>query len=229
VTSPAAAIVLAGGKGARFGDSRPKQLAKLAGQPVLYHTLRKFDRPALFGQIVVAANPEWMEEINEIAEDALRRVPFTVVNGGTSRNRSVRAALNSLTMVDRVLIHDGVRPLVREELIMAALDALEHARCVVPIVPSVDPIVVVEDGVVRQFMNRAVTHRGQSPQGFWVDDLRAALVHEETLGLEHETLFEAILAWNAEAHIMAIPGDLNNLKITLPVDHMIAGRLLLED
>jgi 2-C-methyl-D-erythritol 4-phosphate cytidylyltransferase len=86
----------------------------------------------------------------------------------------------------------------------------------------------VANGQVGAFHSRAVIHRGQTPQGFHLTDLRRALAFCTATGGAFDTLYEVLRRWDPRLPIRAIPGDPNNLKITVPFDHMIASHLLLE-
>lgn len=234
-TSPTVAIILAGGAGSRFGGPNPKQLVSLAGQPILAHTLRKFStNDASIDMAVIVGNADWELEIKEVCERNFGKQQYQLVSGGESRNASVHAAVDALYGYDeaRVLIHDGVRPLVSKELISRVTNSLSGAGCVMPVIPSVDPIVQVSEGMVIDFQDRSSYYRGQSPQGFWLTDLRHAFKKaEETFGSDgpFSTVYELVRFSDPDFVIRTVPGDLNNLKITMPVDHLMAGRLLLEE
>lgn len=227
---PAYAVVLAGGSGTRFQAGMPKQLVRLAGQPILHHTLTRFDQPALFRKVVVPSNVLWRSTIEEIAERAIRNVEVEVVDGGQDRNSSVRNSLAAIEVEEaKVLIHDGVRPLVSLDLIERVLSELNVVRSVLPVIPSADLLAKLEGRRVVGFADRNHTMRGQSPQGFLLSDLKVTLdeSHDEiTSGLS--TLYEAVLAVDPTLEVGVVEGGVENLKITLPVDHMIAGRLLLD-
>lgn len=233
--APAVAVILAGGTGSRFGGDSPKQLKSLAGQPILAHTLRKFASTDLsLDRVVVVGNADWEPEIKAICEQSLRWRQYALVSGGDHRNGSVRAAVDALGDLEeaRVLIHDGVRPLVSQGLINRVLESLDSPGCVLPVIPSVDPIVEVINGEVIGFQDRSSFYRGQSPQGFWLSDLRAALdLANASLEVEapFSTVFEMVRFYDPTIQIRTVAGDLNNLKITMPVDHLMAGRLILEE
>lgn len=228
---PVVAVVLAGGAGTRFGAVRPKQLALLAGSPVLHHVLRRFDIDRI-DRIVVAANTEWEAEIRAIADDAVRGRDVTVVAGSGDRNSSLLNGLEGAQVEGdaKVLVHDSVRPLVTRSLICRVIDALEPGVGCLPVIPSADALPVVRKGQVLDFADRRTVMRGQSPQGFMATDLVEAFstCPREDLG-RLSTAYEVLLQQLDGYRIEAVEGEHQNLKITLPVDHMIAGRLLLEE
>lgn len=225
------AVVLAGGNGSRFGADVPKQLINLAGQPILYHTLRKFDLIPSVSRVVVAANTKFKQEIETIARNALRFKPFMVVDGGDSRNQSVANAIATMTGPDdaHVLIHDGVRPLANSALIELVNSALQRSDAVVPVIPSADPLFVVDETEVTGFVDRAKVLRGQSPQGFHLGQLRETFPADGVSAEMFSTVFEEVQARNPGLRITSVPGTLNNIKITTPLDRVIAGQLLLDE
>lgn len=225
------AVVLAGGNGSRFGADIPKQLINLAGQPILYHTLRKFDLIPSVRRVVVAANTKFRPEIEMIARNALRFKTFEIVDGGDSRNQSVANAIATMSGPNdtHVLIHDGVRPLANSELIELVNSALAHADAVVPVIPSADPLFVVDETEVTGFVDRAKVLRGQSPQGFHLGQLRETFPTDGVSAEGYSTVFEEVHARYPALRIVSVPGTLNNIKITTPLDRVIAGQLLLDE
>ena len=224
------AVVVAGGQGSRFGSDIPKQLVSLAGYPILHHTLRKFEEAASVSYVVVVANPDWNAEIVDIANYALRRTPHHVVDGGPSRNSSVARAIAELLDVageTLVLVHDGVRPFANEDVILRVAKALEQFRAVIPVIPSADPLVSIDGESVRGFEKRSEVVRGQSPQGFILDDLRRAFASGRSID-DFETLFELLLSVDPGITIGHVAGDMHNIKITTPIDRAIAGQIIMD-
>lgn len=226
-----AVLIAAGGTGKRFGSERPKQLLPLAGYPVLHHTLQKFERSTAVERIVVIANKEWIEEITEIANTVVRSKHLQVVAGASSRNASVECGLSVVPeSCEFVLVHDGVRPLVSAELIERVALTMNSNRAVLPVVSAVDLLASIDEEIVTGFPSRTAVWNGQSPQGFRASDLRAAFAYAREACLpDYPTLYELLLAWDPTIIIKAIPGEASNLKITLPLDKIIAGQLLLAD
>lgn len=224
-------IVAAGGLGSRFGGVKPKQLVEIAGHTVLHYTLRRFDTCDVVDRVVVAANGVWIDEIRRLAANAVTSKPISVVEGAGSRNASIEKALEFVPKnVEFVLVHDGVRPLVSHSLINSVAAALKAHRSVVPVVQAIDLLAVVENNIATRFLSRAEVWNGQSPQGFRVADLRAAFDHAARLKTsEFATLFELLHSWDPTINICAIPGEPANIKITLPIDQIVAGQLILAE
>jgi len=222
------AVLLAGGMGSRFGGSVPKQLAPLASDTVMAHSLAALEEAPCVSEVVVVANPAWKQEIVNEAMRVVRTKPLLIADGGTSRNASLRNALAQIEGDEaRVLIHDAVRPLVTVELIELVAHSLLTASCVLPAVRSSDLLVEVEAGRANAFLSRDQVLLGQSPQGFSLALLRATFAAEnDQLTLQLPTLFEAVSAVLPGTAITVVDGLPENIKITQPVDHMIAQRLL---
>ena len=127
-----AVIIVAAGRGTRAGGALPKQWQTLAGKPVLAHTLAAFEG---VGRIIVVLHPDEMDR-----GVALLGGRAVLCAGGETRAASVRNALELLdgSGVDRVLIHDGARPLVSRDVIGGVLDALASYRAAAPALPVSD-------------------------------------------------------------------------------------------
>lgn len=224
------AVIVAGGQGSRFGSDIPKQLVSLAGYPILHHTLRRFEQTSAVGHVVVVANQDWNTEIAEIANYTLRETPHQVVDGGVTRNESVGRAvqiLDGLPDSTAILIHDGVRPFASEDTILRVLKALEEFDAVIPVIPSVDPLVRIQGRGVTNFEERSEVMRGQSPQGFLLRDLRHGFTSSEHAD-NFDTIFELLVAADPDLRIGYVDGDLNNIKITSPIDRTIAGQIMMD-
>ena len=89
-------VVLAGGVGTRVGLAIPKQLLKIAGKPVIEHTLAAFEAAPEVDEVVVLMTPGYLEDINAIVEHRGFRKVTAVIEGGTTRNDSTRNALDHL-------------------------------------------------------------------------------------------------------------------------------------
>ena len=161
-----AAIIVAAGRGTRAGGTVPKQWQLLAGQPVVLHSIRAF--AGLADQVILVVHPD----------DVARATPMGVhlVEGGATRDASVRNALNHLagTGTSRVLIHDGARPLVSPALITRLIGALDQSVAAAPAVPVTDALWRGDDLRVTGTQDRTGLWRAQTPQAFHFDAILAA-------------------------------------------------------
>ncbi|HVW81729.1 MAG TPA: 2-C-methyl-D-erythritol 4-phosphate cytidylyltransferase [Mycobacteriales bacterium] len=225
---PTVAVILAGGVGTRIGLSIPKQLLKIAGKPVIEHTLSAFEAAPEIDEIVVLMTPDHLDEVRGIVGDRGFRKVTAVIEGGRTRNDSTRNAIAHLGEREcNVLFHDAVRPLVSQRILRECVNALRHYEAVDVGIPSADTIVVVDDnGVITDIPDRSRLRRGQTPQGFRLSTIRRAY----ELAMQDPTFTStddcsAVLKYLPEVAIHMVEGSDQNLKVTAPVDLFIADKL----
>ncbi len=226
------AVVLAGGTGTRMGSAVPKQLLTLAGRPVLERSIEAFQRSSAVDEVLVLMHPQFLAEAREIAARFAK--VSEVIAGGTTRNESTQAALDALATRarpdDKVLFHDAVRPLVDGATIARCVGALDGHDAVYVAVPSIDTIIEAEGARLVAVPDRRRLHRGQTPQGFRMSTIRAAYTAAWL-----DPLFEAtddcsvVLRYAPDVAIEVVPGSPLNIKITEPVDLVVAEALLARD
>ena len=224
------AIVLAGGDGNRFGGELPKQLVRLAGDPILLRTLRAIAE-APIDAVVVVAHTAWLAETEAVVATAQLVMPVRVVEGGATRNESTRAGLAALGADpdDIVLVHDAVRPLVPRAVVERTIEPIAAGRAdgTDTVIPSADTLVIVEDGRVVEIPDRSRFRRGQTPQGFRVRVLAQAYEAASRAGdLSATDDCSLVLRYVPGVRIEAVAGDEVNVKITTRIDVVIADRML---
>lgn len=204
-----AALIVAAGRGQRFGGSGPKQYAPLKGEPLLRRTLKAFRAHPGIGVIAVAIHPD-DQALFQAAAAGLPRI--TPVSGGATRQESVRLGLEALAAEtpDLVLIHDGARPLVGARLIDRVIGGLASADGVLPAVPVIDTLKRVEGAVIVTTVARENLVRAQTPQGFRFSAILAA--HRSHAG---EALTDDASVMERAGHtVITVPGDEANIKVT---------------
>ena len=225
-----AAVIVAGGDGERSGLGGGKQLALVAGVPVLSHTLRAFEECDAIDAVIVVTHPERVDEYRALAIEPAGCAKVTaVVPGGQLRQRSVRAGLDALPGgVSVVAIHDGARPLVTAEAITSVIDALLADTTLDGAVlghPSYDTLKQVDptDRVMRT-VDRTEFWIAQTPQVFRVGALLRAYAHAEATGFEGTD--DAAVVEHAGGAIRMVLGQRDNIKITVPGDLAVVERIL---
>ena len=223
-----AVIIAAGGTGTRMRLGRSKQLAELAGRPVLAHTLAIFESHAGVREIVVAIDAADIGRCEEVVEQYGFAKVSAVVTGAGSRGGSVKNALTAIgPAADTVAIHDGVRPLFPGELLAAGLGELgdESIDGVVFGVPAIDTIKEVDAaGVVRATPDRNRLWLAQTPQIFRRQVLERAYAQPpEVLA---EATDDAQLVELAGGHVRMVMGSHRNIKLTTPTDMIVAAAVL---
>ncbi len=219
--SEAAALVVAAGRGHRFGAEMPKQFLSLAGKPVLRHALEALAaHPAIDAVQTVIHRDD--RDLYEAAAAGLDLRP--PADGGATRQESVRLGLEALADLKprQVLIHDAARPFVSGEIIDRVLSGLESHSGVIPAVPVADTLKRVEDGSVSGTVDRSGLWRAQTPQGFRYADILAA--HADFAG--RELTDDAALLEAAGLTVGIVEGAERNFKITGKDDMERAESLL---
>lgn len=217
----AAAVIVAGGRGVRFGEEGPrKQFRELAGVPVAARACRPFLDVAEVETVVLVVPPDVAAE----PPGWVRRLEVTVTAGGAERRESVARGLAELPgSVGTVLVHDGVRPLVTVDLVSRVLSAAAGSGAI-PVLPLRDTVKEVrEDGWVVRTLDRSRLRRVQTPQGFPLGELRRA--HREAR-TDVPATDDASLCEAAGLEVRTVAGDPENLKVTTPEDLARAAWIL---
>ena len=219
------AIVLGGGSGRRMESQINKIFLPLRGIPAIIRSLAPFTGLCA-GAVVVAAEAE-IEDMQAILRRyGMDRFVKAVVPGGSERQYSVFNGLKALPEdAECVLIHDGARALVTEQVIRRALESVEQHGSGVAAIPVVDTIKrAAPDGLVQETPDRASLYAIQTPQSFRMDVIIAA--HEKAredgfLGTDDASLLE-----HAGIPVYLSEGDRENLKLTTPTDLELAEVIL---
>lgn len=204
------AIICAAGKGERAGFTKNKLLAPLYGAPALCYTLGKFYISEI-DEVIVAAAKGDMKEIGLLA----RPLGFKVVQGGKTRTESVKLALAEVSG-EIVLIHDGARPFLSRELILACIESTERFSSGVCALPFTDTAVTAQSGQINGRLNREELYCVQTPQGYLTEEIRRAY---ELAGDKIYTDDSAVYGeFIGRPHI--VRGEPANVKLTYATDFL---------
>ena len=220
-----AVIIVAAGRGHRFGGDMPKQYLEVHQQPLVRHAAQVFlDHPAI-DFILPVIHPDDAD----ILANALDGLDYLEpVAGGAARQDSVRNGLEALasSAPDYVLVHDAARPMVAPALIDRVIEALQDTPGVIPGIAVVDTLKRADDaGIITDSVSRDGLWRAQTPQGFKYADLLA--VHRSVIGQE---LTDDAAVMEASGHRIAVVlGDEDNIKVTTPDDLMRMEEIMSDD
>ncbi len=223
------AVVLAGGTGTRVGLSIPKQLIKIAGKPIIEHTIAAMQQSPVVDEILVLMARGHLDDVRAIVREGGYDKVSQILEGAGTRNDTTRAALDALGEQDcNVLLHDAVRPLVSQTIIAANVAALETYEAVDTAIPSADTVIRVDGDadIMADVLPRHLLRRGQTPQSFRLSTIRSA--YEKAAQDPNFTATDdctVVLRYRPDVPIAVVAGHERNMKVTEPIDVYIADKL----
>ncbi len=216
-----AVIIVAGGSGIRMGSVLPKQFLPLKGQPILMHTILCFAKALPGCRIIVVLPRRRTDYWKTLCEDYGFSVPHLVCEGGDTRFDSVHNGLSLVGNVDLVAVHDGVRPLVSTNLILRVIADAEKFGAVVPVITPTDSMRRVgREG--SRIVDRTRYRIVQTPQAFHSSLLIRAYQQPYRSQFTDDA---SVVEWVGEP-IYLCEGEYSNIKITTPLDRILAETLL---
>lgn len=221
------AIIVAAGSGRRMAAGSNKVLLPLLGRPIIQYSLDALQRVACVDRVVLVARDDEVVTMEQLCRDSSKVA--AVVPGGAQRQDSVRNAVewlraNGAADEDRLLVHDGARPLVTAELIQRCLDALGQAVAAIPGLPVRETVKRVSGNLVVHTVERQDLVAVQTPQAFRFGVLYSA--HSAAVAAGYCGTDDASLVERLGLPVAVVPGDPCNIKVTTPEDLVIAGALL---
>ncbi|MBO5163942.1 MAG: 2-C-methyl-D-erythritol 4-phosphate cytidylyltransferase [Ruminococcus sp.] len=227
------AVIFAGGVGSRMhSKERPKQFLLMHGDPIIIHTLRKFEEHKDIDAIVVSCIESWIPYLEKTAMRCGINKLKKIVPGGSSGQESIYNGLLAAEEVANgersvVLIHDGVRPLISEELISDNINCVHENGSAITCVPVKETIVSLnQDGKSVDYIpTRDDLRIARAPQSFWLDDILE--LHRKSLDenkLDFIDSCSMMKYYGKELYL--VDGPLENIKITTPDDFYTMRALL---
>jgi 2-C-methyl-D-erythritol 4-phosphate cytidylyltransferase len=204
-------IITAGGSGSRFGVEGGKQLAQINGKPMVVATCEKFIGVKEISEVIITIDAAAKDKL-EVALLAVKLdFPLKIVLGGETRTESVYNALKQLSGgYDKVMIHDGARPNLSEELIQRLVAKAKTETAVIPVIPVVDTIKWVENDVVKETLPREKLFAVQTPQIFSYEIIMAA--YNKFSGAV--VTDDASLVEKMGVEVAVVDGERANIKVT---------------
>ncbi len=217
-------LIPAAGSGNRMKAGKNKLLLKLNGESLLYWTVKAVFLSKQISWVGIIGQPFDKKEILFSLKEFSDKVNW--INGGDSRQESVRNGLNNLPdNATKVLIHDGARCLIKPELIDKCSNELQYNEAIILAMKVVDTIKIVnENNIIKETPNRDFLWAAQTPQGFLVSKLKHA--HQKALEENWSVTDDASLYERLNWPVKIIEGNSINIKITNPMDLKIASLFL---
>ncbi len=220
-------IVAAAGRGSRMKRAENKVFLPLLDKPILRYSIEAFLGRSDVAEVIVICAAHEAEEMASFVEPYRGQKAVKVVVGGSERQYSVANALRAVSEESElILVHDGARPLVTDEVVQSVIDCARAHRAAIAAVPVKDTIKTVDaEGLVVDTPPRSTLYAVQTPQGFEAQLLFEAYARAEEdgfLGTDDASLVERL-----GVRVAVAQGDYQNIKITTPED-LIVGEALLK-
>ena len=221
------AIIAAAGIGKRMNSGKCKQLLKLNGNPIIHYSIDLFEKVDLINEIVIMANCDIVSEIKSLSIVYKYKKIAAIIEGGKERQDSIKNGIDYLSQSppDMVLIHDAVRPFIKQDMVEGLIKASEEHLCVVPAIDLKDTIKSTQDGLFfEKTMDRKLFKLIQTPQAFnykVIKDAYANIYNTKTVFTDDSSLVEKMGIKPFIYH-----GDEQNIKITTPFDFKMAEFLI---
>ncbi len=220
------AVVFAGGTGQRMNTtSKPKQFLELHGKAIIIYTLEHFQNHPQIDGIVVVCLESWLSYCKELLEKYHITKVMDIVSGGRVGQESIYnglvAAYNRYPADSIVLIHDGVRPLINEQIISEDIACVKKYGNAITVSPAIETIVLKqENGHVGNIFDRSNCEMAKAPQCFYLGDI---YTNHERARAEGKLDFidSASLMQYYGCELSTVVGPVENIKITTPADFYI--------
>ncbi len=217
------AIVLSGGTGKRMNSDIPKQYMMLKDKPVLAHSLLAFEKSPVDDVVIVCGAGDEEYIIKEFVEKYGLTKVSAVCAGGAERFNSVYNGLKACKDTDYVLIHDGARPYVTDEIIKRNIEEVQKYKAVVTSVKATDTVKIADDdGFVVSTPERKSVYFMQTPQTFEYSlalNSYSKLIEELNKDVKVQVTDDAqVVEMYSDTKVKLIEGDYSNIKITVPKD-----------
>ena len=217
------ALIFAGGSGTRMNSkSRPKQFLQFYGKELIIHTLENFQNHDEIDGIAVVCIEEWIPYLNKLLEKYGIDKVKAVVFGGVTGQESIFKGLKAIKTFDKdeksiVLIHDGVRPFINEDVISSCIKSVKEKGSAITVVPATETIITSEDGKISTITDRSKCCLARAPQCFYLDDILDA--HHKAIKDGNLNMIDSASLMKFYGHeLYTVQGNADNIKITTPAD-----------
>lgn len=223
------ALIFAGGVGTRMNSKAiPKQFLELNGKPILIHTIEKFENNENIDEIVVACHKDWIEYFKGLIKKFNLTKVHWVVQGGKTNQES---RINGLQIIYEeiylkknkniiVLLHDGVRPLINDEIINENINSVKEFNSAITCTDAIETIVLEDDKQeIKDIIAREKCKLARAPQSFWFEDIYKMHKKAALEGKEYIDCASMMTASGWNLHL--VEGPIENIKITTPMDYYL--------
>ena len=227
------AIIFAGGRGERLNaDSIPKQFIDIDEKPLIIHTLMNFQNHKEIDKIYIAILPEYSKHMENLVKSYGIDKVKGIVNGGNSAQESIFnaliSALNENPGDSVVLIHDGLRPILTDEVISRNIASVKEFGSAITCIPAHETVLVSKDGKTPDSVPfRREIYKGQAPQSFYLGEIVEAHEKIRKRPEKYKDMIDSCTIYHTlgrKTHL--VEGNFGNIKVTTKEDVYILKGLL---
>lgn len=222
------ALIFAGGAGVRMNSkSKPKQFLEFNGKAIIIYSLEYFERNEEIDNIIVVCIEGWINQLKElIKRDFITKVKWIVPGGATGQESIYNGLKTIYAECDSpkdsiVLIHDGVRPLITEQLISDNIACVKKYGSAITVIPQTETVIFVNDkDNITSIGERSTSKIARAPQSFILEDIMQAhnrAIKDNELGM----IDSASLMLHYGYTLHTVNGPIENIKITTPFDFYV--------
>lgn len=216
------AIILSAGSGKRMNSNIAKQYLEIKDKAIIVYTIEKF----LFqdiDEVIVVTKKDDLEFFKKlISGEQFKNIKLVI--GGRERSESVFNALKDISEdTEIVIIHDGVRPFIKREVIKENINSAKKYGAVITAVKTKDTIKIVQDNKIKETPNRENLYMAQTPQTFRKDIIKRAY---NEFKIDEKATDDSVLVENIGIDVHIVEGSYENIKITTKEDLIIAEAII---
>jgi 2-C-methyl-D-erythritol 4-phosphate cytidylyltransferase len=221
------AILLAGGSGQRFAEVYPKQFSRIGEKTILEHSLDRFENHPGIDGILLVENQDYHDRTVNIVKNNYRKIEYILAGGSSRQESSYIGVMATGNDVEKILIHDVARPLIPKIIIDELIDSLGKYPAVAPAVSPSDTVIEIDlHSQIKKIPDRQFLKQVQTPQAFE----RKLIQRAHQLAREKDIINSpddcSLILKSNLAEIFIIEGSELNIKITYPLDLVIASEIL---
>lgn len=226
------AIIFAGGTGTRMGAGLPKQFLQINGKPILIHTLDNFQECDAIDKIYIACKKEYIGQTQkEVAKHQITKVAGIVPGGDTGLDSIYNALSKAREENDEdsiVLIHDGVRPFLTDEVIKANIESVKKHGSAITCTPCFETVILSKSGsLIEEVPLRDHAYTAQAPQSFRLGTIIKAYQTVKAQNPQFKGVVDSCsLLRSIGESVYLVKGNRGNIKVTTPEDFYILRALL---
>ncbi len=216
------ALIFAGGSGLRMNSrSRPKQFLQFYGKELIIHTLENFQNHPEIDGIAVVCIESWISYLQKLLSKYGIDKVKKIVPGGETGQESIYNGLKAIQSFSDedsvVLIHDGVRPFINEDVISECIKTVKEKGSAVTVVPAIETIVTLDGEKIQSITDRSKCFLARAPQCFVLKDILFA--HEKARADGNTNMIDSASLMKFYGHeLYTVKGNVDNIKITTPAD-----------